>query len=112
MRFASLKEIIWLDTIGIPDDPQYRQVRIGRYKLDGLLDGVAYEFNGTFWHGDPRVYERDFINVKNRLTMGFLYDRTLRKQAKLESLGYTVKFLWELDGDSGLLFSPDHPTYA
>ncbi len=110
--FVSIKETVWLNTLGIPDDLQHRQTRVGRFKVDGLLDNVVYEFNGTYWHGDPRKYAPDIFNKKQQKTMGELYDRTLRKQAVLEGKGYTVKFVWELDRDAGLLFSEKHPTYA
>jgi G:T-mismatch repair DNA endonuclease (very short patch repair protein) len=43
--------------------------------------------------------------------MGELYDRTLERHSKLENLGYTVRFVWELDYDAGLRFSTKHPSY-
>ncbi len=112
LHFVSSGERCWLQKLNVPDDREHRQVLIDRYRVDGLLNGVVYEFYGRYYHGDPRAFTRDQVNHKNGLTMGSLYNATIARQLKLESLGYQVRFVWELDFDRGLLFSEKHPTYA
>lgn len=109
--FTSTPERNWLRECGVPQTKKNRQVRISKWIVDGLIDYTIYEFYGKYYHGDPRAFARDVINHKNNKTMGELYDRTLERHSKLENLGYTVRFVWELDYDAGLRFSTKHPSY-
>ncbi len=47
-----IKENRWLDYLDIKE----RQVRIGKYIVDGYdsMTNTIYEFNGDFWHGNPK----------------------------------------------------------
>jgi Zn finger protein HypA/HybF involved in hydrogenase expression len=107
-------EIAWLDKLNIPKENRQSSIpefRNNRFKVDALVDRTVYEFYGTYYHGDPRKYTRDVINEKCGLTMGELYDMTISRYERLENLGYTVRFVWELDYDAGLRFSTKHPSY-
>lgn len=53
-----------------------------------------------FWHGNPKLYQADRYNGVCKMTMGELYARTVRRQAAIEALGYTVITLWESDFDN------------
>lgn len=101
----------WLNAVGVPDDVDHRQVRIvgSRMKADGMIGRTVYEFFGTFWHGDPRTYAPDALNVRNGHRMGSLYLETLEKQRRIVELGYELKFVWELDYRAGRLFSEKNP---
>lgn len=77
----------------------------GEYKIQtvGKVDGycrktnTVYEFHGTFWHGDPRVYKREDVNKVNKKTYGELYDKTIARENKIKELGYNLVVMWELD---------------
>lgn len=77
----------------------------GEYKITdiGKVDGYCketntiYEFNGSFWHGDPRKYDRNDINPKSKKTYGELYDKTLEKEQKIRDFGYNLVVMWEID---------------
>lgn len=77
----------------------------GEYKIPdiGKVDGYCketntiYEFNGSFWHGDPRKYDRNDINPKSKKTYGELYDKTLEKEQKIRDIGYNLVVMWEID---------------
>ncbi len=77
---------------------------IGEFAIPGTLfhaDGfheeskTIYEYLGSFWHGDPRVYAPEFWNKLKGCTMGDLYDKTMKRVQQLIDLGYTVILRWE-----------------
>lgn len=82
-----------------------------QYKLDGAYVGesnkIAFEFNGSFWHGDPRKYDPDKINQINGKTFGNLYEITLNKKEKLEKLGWMVISIWESDFNDNIILYPE-----
>ncbi len=95
----SKPEIEFLNYLKIPDTKESRQKRIIKYDVDGY-DGktnVIYEFLGDYYHGNPMLYESDRYNKTCHKTFGQLYNDTLKKLEKLKLLGYTVKYIWELD---------------
>lgn len=55
------------------------------------------EVYGTYWHCDPRKYISDYYNKSMKLTAQEIWDRDAKRKNFLESLGYTVKVLWESD---------------
>ena len=106
---ASKPEIIWLDSLNVSTEHRQAFIPTTRWRVDALVDRVVYEFFGAFWHGDPRHGPPDKLNVFSKKTYLQLYDKTILRCSKLESLGYTVKFVWEADFLAGLTFSEQHP---
>jgi very-short-patch-repair endonuclease len=90
-----IKENKWLDSLNISE----RQVRIGRYVVDGYdpETKTVYEFNGDFWHGNPKVHDPNQINRIINKTFKQLHEETLRKEQDLKDNGYTVVSIWESD---------------
>jgi hypothetical protein len=90
-----IKENKWLDLYGIKE----RQVRIGRYIVDGYdpITKTVYEFNGDFWHGNPDIFESGDYNNVLKTTFGELYEKTIRKEVELKNMGYKVISIWEND---------------
>ncbi|MCK9369635.1 hypothetical protein M0R04_06985 [Candidatus Dojkabacteria bacterium] len=58
---------------------------------------TIYEFYGDYWHGNPKVYEPEFINQINSKTMGELYTATIIRENKIKELGYNLITVWESD---------------
>lgn len=77
----------------------YRQVPLrgpdGRYigVLDFVVNGVALEVNGTFWHTDPRVYPNGPTYAVQRRN----HSRYERKRMALKEQDILLVELWELD---------------
>ena len=69
------------------------------YRADGYSKELnkIYEFLGDFWHGNPNVYDAEYINVFNKKSMKELYDTTFVKLNKIHELGYECEFIWEAD---------------
>ena len=70
-----------------------------KYKADFLIKelNLIIEFNGTYWHCDPRIYEKNYINQKKGLKAESIWKYDNDRKDFLESLGYKVLVLWELD---------------
>ncbi len=90
-----IKENKWLDSFNCVN----RQVKIDKYFVDGYDPDTKtiYEFNGDFWHGNPKKYNKDDINSIVGKTFGELYEMTMKKRNNLEELGYKVISIWESD---------------
>ena len=96
----------WLDLIGI--DEKFRQHRIDKYIVDGYNPdtNTVYEFNGDFWHGNPKKYEQSEINKMLGKTFGDLYKNTIKKEKSLKEKGYKVISIWESDYKESLKKEP------
>lgn len=70
-----------------------------KYKIDILIQErkLAIEFNGTYWHCDPRFYKEDYLNKKKLLTAKQIWDYDNKRKQFLEKIGYKVLTIWEYD---------------
>lgn len=97
----SKNEIRWLDSLNIPNGPQYRNVYIKldgkRYYVDGFNPDTqtVFEFNGDYWHGNPDIYNSNDIHPVAKITFGELWNRTISKQNHLKKHGYKIISIWE-----------------
>jgi hypothetical protein len=98
---VSKTEKEWINTLNNPNIQLNEKVYI-----DGILikpDGIdyttntIYEYNGTYWHGDPRVHKTYEINKHNKKTFGELYDKTIKRQELIKKAGYNLVVMWEFD---------------
>ena len=79
--------------------------RIGRYSLDWYDpdSNTVIEFNGDYWHANPKYYKPDWIHPVKKCTAIKLWERDKQKYDYLTSLGITVYIVWESDVQLGLL---------
>lgn len=70
-----------------------------KYFCDGYAteSNTIFEFNGDFWHGNPKVFERTNLNKITNKSFGELYDYTMEKKQVLRSKGYKYVDVWERD---------------
>jgi hypothetical protein len=98
-KIISRQEIEFLNYVDIPDTIKNRQIYIKRKKVDGY-DGktnTIYEFLGDFWHGNPKIHNKNDINRVIKKTFGELYKNTLKRFNILKKMGYNIKYIWEND---------------
>jgi Zn finger protein HypA/HybF involved in hydrogenase expression len=94
-------ETQWLDSLGVPDTPQNRQVWIKihgkRLKVDGyvLETNTIYEFWGDYFHGNPKTKDPNGINEKIKKTFGKLYQGTEERRKLIIEAGYNLVEIWE-----------------
>jgi hypothetical protein len=89
----------FLDHINIANENRQYTVLPTRYQVDGICleTKTIYEFLGDYWHGNPKLYNRDLPILNSKLSCGDAYDRTFNRFKKLKTMGYTVKYIWEND---------------
>jgi hypothetical protein len=103
-KIISKGETKWLNSLGLPDDKEHRQLKLklhtGKYvKVDGFnpLTNTAYEFWGDYWHGNPNKFDQAAIHPVIKKSYGYLYSRTIQKIKDIESSGYNLVQIWESD---------------
>lgn len=98
----SSMETDFLKYMNIPDGKENRQVKIDKFKVDGIIGNKIFEFLGDFWHGNPSKFLPNEINSCNGKPFGKLYLETITKLNKLHQLKYSVYYIWEKDWVSWL----------
>jgi hypothetical protein len=96
-KWVSLPETKFLDFVGVPNNDRNRQVRIGKFFVDGIVDKTIYEFLGDYWHGNLSIYDKNKINHQCNSTFGELYNKTIQKFDELKNQGYLISYIWEKD---------------
>lgn len=77
----------WLDEMNVP----FRQHKISICDKTFIVDGfdpntnTVYECYGSFWHGNPEMYNADDLNTKVGKTFGELYQKTLERENLIKS---------------------------
>jgi len=73
-------------------------IKTTQYKADGYCKetNTIYEFNGDFWHGNPKLYKPDDTTYFG-VTYGNLYQKTVKREELIKSLGYNLVVMWEYD---------------
>lgn len=96
-RWVSNKERMWLDSIGLPNDAAHRQVRFGQRTVDGFdpVTNTIYLYHGSFWHGNPKVYDPNDTNPFLKKTYGELYEKTLAIEEEYRRKGFNLVIQWE-----------------
>lgn len=70
-----------------------------KYRADGYCKetNTIYEFHGDYWHGNPKLFDKDKMNMVSKKTFGELYQLTLKKEEVIKKLGYNLVVMWERD---------------
>lgn len=55
------------------------------------------EYNGDYWHCNPRKYSADYFNKKIKKYAKDIWENDLQRRKSLENLGYSVLCIWEYD---------------
>lgn len=55
------------------------------------------EYNGTYWHADPRHYSEDRIIQKKKMSAGQIWENDRIKSEVAKSQGYEILVIWEHD---------------
>lgn len=70
------------------------------FYVDCLYNKKIIEFNGDFYHANPKIYESDSIieiSKKNIKEANEIWQKDQFKIDKLKSLGYEILIIWERD---------------
>ena len=73
------------------------EYQLGRYSFDFRYGNVFIEFNGDYWHCNPKIYQPNFYNKVNKKTAYEIWSRDKRKLNLATKKGYKVITIWESD---------------
>lgn len=95
----SRSEIDFLNYINVTKENRQFTIPSTKCQVDGICleTKTVYEFLGDYWHGNPKLYNRNLPILNSKLSCGDVYDRTWDRFEKLKIMGYTVKYIWEND---------------
>jgi hypothetical protein len=95
----SKSEILWLESLNIPVECRQTYIVINgrKFKVDAYDDktNTIYEFNGDYWHGNPKKYSYDTFHKLKKMKMGELYDYTIERENIIKNAGYNLVVIWE-----------------
>lgn len=67
------------------------------FSYDIRCDNKIIEFNGTYWHCDPRKYNEDFYHTIKKMTAKEIWDHDEKKLQEAQDCGYELLVVWEFD---------------
>jgi hypothetical protein len=70
-----------------------------RIKFDGYCEktNIVFEFHGDYFHGNPKMYKKDDMNLLSKKTYGELYKNTIDRENIIKSNGFNLISIWESD---------------
>ena len=100
---VSKKESSWFESINNPNIVKQFRIKTEdrHYVVDGYdpTTNTVYEFYGDFWHGNPKLFDENAMNVRSNTTYGQLYSNTIKRENELKACGYQIITIWESDFD-------------
>ncbi len=96
------EKLVELDNALLPPE-QLIQTDAGYFRVDALFPNqkLIVEYQGTWWHADPRKYgPDDRVGVDYGTSAREVWDRDARRKEALEARGYGVCVIWEADWKS------------
>jgi len=74
-----------------------REVKIGKYFVDGVYENFVIEFYGDFWHCNPKKFNSNDYNSLLKMTAGDKWKIDKKRIEYIEKKGYNVIKIWEND---------------
>jgi hypothetical protein len=68
-----------------------------QYYYDFCIENKIIEFNGTYWHCDPKKYRPDYIHPQIKKTAMEIWEYDKYKYSIAENMGYSVLCITEAD---------------
>jgi len=67
------------------------------YAFDFTYNNKVIEFQGDYWHCNPKLYDKDFYNKVKQQTAQEIWNYDKIKKECAEYYGYKVLYIWEYD---------------
>lgn len=93
----------WLESLGVPNDPQHRGVAGlipgSRIRVDGFdpTTNTVYEFYGDTYHGNPKLYPPEMLSSITGKSFGQLNRERLERESLIREAGFNLVTMWEFD---------------
>ena len=94
------QSIVWLNSLensNIQHALNGGEIKICGAKVDGYDSETktVYQYHGCFWHGCPSCYHEESVNNVNKIPMGDLYEKTVKRTELLREAGFNVIEMWQ-----------------
>lgn len=99
-RRISKPSIEWLASLNNQNIiPEYTLPENYRRKVDGYdpTTNTVYQFHGTFYHCEPRVYPADKYDKMRKKPCGDVYKISCDRDEQIRGYGYNLVIMWEYD---------------
>jgi very-short-patch-repair endonuclease len=75
------------------------KVNLKNYFIDfvDMTTNKVIEFNGDFWHANPKIYDESFINPMTNRSASYIWIYDKIRNDFIQSLGFDVLVVWESD---------------
>jgi len=92
----SKSELEWLSQFTITHYQCPITIDRRTFRVDGYNEhtNTIYEYLGSFWHGNPSIYNEHDIHPVCKQTFGDLFKKTTDRIKLFENNGYTVVYTW------------------
>ena len=93
---VSNAEVEWLKQFNITHTQYLININQKSYRVDGFdsSTNTIYEYLGSFWHGNPAIYDPEDVNPVCKVSFGDLHQKTIDRLRLFEEVGYNVVFDW------------------
>ena len=71
------------------------QIKVGSYFYDLFLENKIIEFNGDYWHCNPKKYKPNYYNKRTNCLAKDLWKRDEIKNEYAKQNGYSILVVWE-----------------
>lgn len=70
-------------------------------KFDGFCfqTNTVYEYEGSYFHGDPKLYDPNEVNAVTKQSFGYLWQKTMDRLKRIEAMGYNVCYITSREWD-------------
>ena len=65
------------------------------YDFVDTVNKICIEFNGDYWHCNPKIYESSWVHPHIKLSAGEIQNRDNEKIKAIEKRGYKCLVVWE-----------------
>lgn len=98
-KYISKLETKWLDSLNVYNRQITIKTKEKWMKVDGYdpKTNTVFEFLGDYWHGNPKIYNKNDINPTTKTSYGKLYNHHLKRRQRLIDSGYGLVEMWESD---------------
>jgi len=69
------------------------------YDFVDTLNKKCIEYNGNYWHGNPEIYNENWINPHNKLSINEIRKKDKLKHEAIRERGYDILVIWEKEVD-------------
>jgi hypothetical protein len=67
------------------------------YVYDIGIDNKLIEYNGDYWHANPKIHTEEFYNKISKMSATDIWNKEKHKDSIAENRGYKILKVWEAD---------------